>query len=43
MERFNSCAGGINGRVQFMPRYNLFYRNGRIDAIRAEMRAEMRA
>jgi uncharacterized radical SAM superfamily Fe-S cluster-containing enzyme len=49
MDRFNFCVGGVkrscihfvtpNGQIIPFDTYNLFYRNGRIDAIRAAMRA----
>jgi uncharacterized radical SAM superfamily Fe-S cluster-containing enzyme len=53
MDRFNFCVGGVkrscihfvtpHGQIIPFDTYNLFYRNGRIDGIRAAMRAEMRA
>ena len=53
MDRFNFCLGGVKRscihfvtpRGQIIPfdTYNLFYRDGRIDAIRARLRAEQNA
>jgi 7,8-dihydro-6-hydroxymethylpterin dimethyltransferase len=53
MDRFNFCVGGVKRscihfvtpRGQIIPfdTYNLFYRDGRIDDIRARMRAEAKA
>jgi 7,8-dihydro-6-hydroxymethylpterin dimethyltransferase len=53
MDRFNFCLGGVkrscihfvtpNGQIIPFDTYNLFYRNGRIDAIRARMHAEATA
>ena len=50
MDRFNFCLGGVkrscihfvtpNGQIIPFDTYNLFYRDGAIDAIRARMRAE---
>ena len=50
MDRFNFCVGGVkrscihfltpNGQIIPFDTYNLFYRNGRIDEIRARMQAE---
>ena len=50
MDRFNFCVGGVKrscihfvtpaGQIIPFDTYNLFYRDGRIDAIRAGMRAE---
>jgi uncharacterized radical SAM superfamily Fe-S cluster-containing enzyme len=50
MDRFNFCVGGVKrscihfvtpaGQIIPFDTYNLFYRDGRIDAIRARMRAE---
>jgi uncharacterized radical SAM superfamily Fe-S cluster-containing enzyme len=50
MDRFNFCVGGVkrscihfvtpNGQIIPFDTYNLFYRNGRIDQIRAAMKAE---
>src|SRR5215469_16506579 len=53
MDRFNFCLGGVkrscihfvtpNGQIIPFDTYNLFYRNGRIDGIRARMQAEAMA
>jgi uncharacterized radical SAM superfamily Fe-S cluster-containing enzyme len=53
MDRFNFCLGGVkrscihfvtpNGQIIPFDTYNLFYRNGRIDGIRAHMKAEAEA
>jgi hypothetical protein len=53
MDRFNFCLGGVkrscihfvtpNGQIIPFDTYNLFYRNGQIDGIRARMRAEATA
>jgi uncharacterized radical SAM superfamily Fe-S cluster-containing enzyme len=50
MDRFNFCVGGVKrscihfvtpaGQIIPFDTYNLFYRNGRIDEIRAHMQAE---
>ena len=50
MDRFNFCVGGVkrscihfvtpNGQIIPFDTYNLFYRNGAIDKIRAAMKAE---
>ena len=50
MDRFNFCLGGVkrscihfvtpNGQIIPFDTYNLFYRNGRIDEIRARRKAE---
>jgi tetraether lipid synthase len=50
MDRFNFCVGGVkrscihfvtpNGQIIPFDTYNLFYRNGAIEQIRAKMRAE---
>jgi uncharacterized radical SAM superfamily Fe-S cluster-containing enzyme len=52
MDRFNFCVGGVKrscihfvtpaGQIIPFDTYNLFYRNGAIDGIRAAMRAEVR-
>ena len=53
MDRFNFCVGGVKrscihfvtpaGQIIPFDTYNLFYRDGRIDAIRARMKAEAKA
>ena len=53
MDRFNFCVGGVKrscihfvtpaGQIIPFDTYNLFYRDGRIEQIRARMRAEMPA
>lgn len=53
MDRFNFCVGGVkrscihfvtpNGQIIPFDTYNLFYRNGAIDKIRAKMKAEVMA
>jgi uncharacterized radical SAM superfamily Fe-S cluster-containing enzyme len=53
MDRFNFCLGGVkrscihfvtpNGQIIPFDTYNLFYRNGRIDQIRARLKAEATA
>jgi uncharacterized radical SAM superfamily Fe-S cluster-containing enzyme len=53
MDRFNFCVGGVKrscihfvtpaGQIIPFDTYNLFYRDGRIDQIRARLRAEMTA
>jgi tetraether lipid synthase len=53
MDRFNFCVGGVKrscihfvtpqGQIIPFDTYNLFYRNDRIDGIRAAMRVEMRS
>jgi len=53
MDRFNFCVGGVkrscihfvtpHGQIIPFDTYNLFYRNGAIDKIRAAMRAEVTA
>lgn len=53
LDRFNFCVGAVKrscmhfvtpaGQIIPFDTYNLFYRNGRIDAIRAALKAEMRA
>src|SRR5882762_489158 len=53
MDRYNFCLGGVkrscihfvtpNGQIIPFDTYNLFYRDGRIDGIRARMRAEAQA
>ncbi len=53
LDRFNFCVGAVKrscmhfvtpaGQIIPFDTYNLFYRDGRIDAIRAAMKAEMRA
>lgn len=53
MDRFNFCVGGVKrscihfvtpaGQIVPFDTYNLFYRDGRIDQIRARMRAEANA
>ena len=53
MDRFNFCVGGVKrscihfvtpaGQIIPFDTYNLFYRDGRIDAIRARMKAEVDA
>ena len=53
MDRFNFCVGGVKhscihfvtlpGQIIPFDTYNLFYRDGRIDAIRAAMREGMYA
>jgi 7,8-dihydro-6-hydroxymethylpterin dimethyltransferase len=53
MDRYNFCVGGVkrscihfvtpNGQIIPFDTYNLFYRNGRIDQIRAAMKAEASA
>ncbi len=53
MDRFNFCLGGVkrscihfvtpNGQIIPFDTYNLFYRDGRIDGIRARMRTEAQA
>jgi uncharacterized radical SAM superfamily Fe-S cluster-containing enzyme len=53
MDRFNFCVGGVkrscihfvtpHGQIIPFDTYNLFYRDDRIDGIRAAMRAEMRS
>jgi uncharacterized radical SAM superfamily Fe-S cluster-containing enzyme len=50
MDRFNFCVGGVkrscihfitpHGQIIPFDTYNLFYRNGRIDAIRAAIGAK---
>ena len=50
MDRFNFCVGGVkrscihfvtpNGQIIPFDTFNLFYRNGAIDKIRAAMKAE---
>jgi len=50
MDRFNFCVGGVKrscihfvtpaGQIIPFDTYNLFYRNGSIDRIRAKMRQE---
>jgi len=53
MDRFNFCLGGVkrscihfvtpNGQIIPFDTYNLFYRDGRIDGIRAALRAKAEA
>jgi tetraether lipid synthase len=53
MDRFNFCVGGVkrscihfvtpNGQIIPFDTYNLFYRDGRIDGIRAALAAKQRA
>ena len=53
MDRFNFCVGGVkrscihfvtpNGQIIPFDTFNLFYRNGQIERIRAKMRAEATA
>src|SRR5215470_5047691 len=53
MDRFSFCLGGVkrscihfvtpNGQIIPFDTYNLFYRNGRIDEIRARLKAEATA
>jgi 7,8-dihydro-6-hydroxymethylpterin dimethyltransferase len=53
LDRFNFCVGGVKrscihfvtpqGQIIPFDTYNLFYRNDRIDGIRAAMRVEMRS
>jgi hypothetical protein len=53
MDRFNFCVGGVKrscihfvtpaGQIIPFDTFNLFYRNGSIERIRAAMRAEVRA
>jgi tetraether lipid synthase len=53
MDRFNFCLGGVkrscihfvtpNGQIIPFDTYNLFYRDGRIDGIRAALRAKAQA
>jgi 7,8-dihydro-6-hydroxymethylpterin dimethyltransferase len=53
MDRFNFCVGGVkrscihfvtpHGQIIPFDTYNLFYRNGRIEGIRAAMRSEAHA
>jgi len=53
MDRFNFCLGGVkrscihfvtpNGQIIPFDTYNLFYRDGRIAGIRAELAAQRQA